>query len=174
MNLIKKLHLYGITKKICIIMVNYVFTGTSKFNCKIKRKLLNVLGYKIGDNTTIVGPIDLRGNLIVGKNCWVGKNLKINGNGTVIIGDNCDLGPEITFQTGGHKIGTSERRAGEGISFVQKVGSGTWVGGRVTICNETQIGKGCIIAACACVIKDVSDNTLVGGVPAREIRRLDT
>ena len=167
-----KLHLNGIIRKSNLFLINKVFTGTGKFNCEMKRKLLKAIGCYIGENTVIVGPIDCRGKLTVGKNCWIGKNLKINGNGNVIIEDNCDLGPEVTFQTGGHCIGDSERRAGDGLIFSQKVGSGTWIGGRTTICNETKIGKGCVVAGCGCVVCDVPDNTLVGGVPAKKIRSL--
>jgi maltose O-acetyltransferase len=52
-------------------------------------------------------------------------------------------------------------------------GNGTWIGGKSTILNNTHIGNGCVIAGCACVTKDVPDNTLVGGVPARIIKKLD-
>ena len=102
-----------------------------------------------------------------------GKNLVINGNGMVTIGDNCDLGPEITFQTGGHEIGLSERRAGNGKCYSQYVGNGVWIGGRSTVLGNTRIGDGSVIAGCACVVKDIPENTLAGGVPAKMIRRLE-
>ena len=111
--------------------------------------------------------------MTVGDNCWIGKNFKLNGNGSVIIGDNCDIRPEVTFQTGSHEIGPVERRAGKGLIFNQSVGSGTWIGGRSTILGNTTIGTGCVVAGCACVMKDVPDNILVGGVPAKEIRELN-
>lgn len=169
--IIKFLHLKGIKKKIVLFLVNKVFVGTRQF--EIKRKLLNSIGYKIGDNTKVVGPIECTGNLIIGKECWIGKNLKINGNGTVIIGDRCDIAPEVTFQTGGHLIGIKERRAGEGIVFNQSIGNGVWIGGRTTILNNITIGNSSVIAGCSCVIKNVEDNCLVGGVPAKLIRRLE-
>lgn len=165
------LHLRGVKRRVCLYFVNRVFVGTRKF--EIKRKLLNSIGYSIGENTKIVGPIEVFGTLTIGKNCWVGKNFKVNGNGVVIIGDNCDIAPEVTFQTGGHLIGSAKRRAGEGIVLSQSVGSGTWIGGRTTILGNTNIGAGCVIAGCACVTQDVADNSLVGGVPAKLIRRLD-
>ena len=160
-----------IHKKWVLFLVNKIYKGTTKF--KRKRKLLNSIGYQIGEGSKIVGPIEVTGKLIVGENCWIGKNFKVNGNGTVTIGDNCDIAPEVTFQTGGHAIGHCQRRAGKGKIFNQSVGDGTWIGGRVTILNETEIGKSCVIAGCACVIGDVPDNSLVGGVPARLIRVLD-
>ena len=53
------------------------------------------------------------------------------------------------------------------------IGNGTWIGGRSTICNNSTVGNGCVVAACACVVHDVPDNTLVGGVPAKVIRNLE-
>ena len=173
MNLKKTLHLKGIHRAANLFLVNHIFKGTKPFACRMKRKLLNGIGCVIGEGTTIVGPIECKGSITVGKNCWIGKNCKINGNGTVLIGDNCDLGPEVTFQTGGHEIGDSSRRAGQGKIYHQVVGAGTWIGGRSTICNNSVIGKGCVIAACACVVHDVPDNTLAGGIPAKNIRRLE-
>jgi len=166
----KFLHLRGIKVRFSLFLVNKVYVGTRKF--EKKRKLLNSIGYEIGEGTKVVGPIECYGKLKIGKNCWVGKNLTVNGNGTVIIGDNCDIAPEVTFQTGGHEVGDASRRAGKGCIFSQTVGSGTWIGGRSTILNNSNIGKSCVIAGCSCVVKDVPDNSLVGGVPAKLIRRL--
>ena len=97
----------------------------------------------------------------------------MNGNGELEIGDNCDIAPEVTFLTGGHKIGDAERRAGEGVSYKIKIGNGVWIGGRSTVLNNTEVGNSCMIAACSCVNKNVEDNSLVGGVPARLIRKLN-
>lgn len=169
--IVQLLHLRGIKRRVYLYLVNHVYVGTRKF--EKKRKLLNSIGFFIGENTKIVGPIECSGNLIVGKNCWIGKNFKVNGNGTVKIGDNCDIAPEVTFQTGGHIIGESKRRAGKGVNFSQSVGDGTWIGGRTTVIGNSNIGAGCVIAGCACVNRDVEDNSLVGGVPAKLIRKLD-
>lgn len=96
----------------------------------------------------------------------------MNGNGIVTIGDRCDVGPEVTFMTGGHLIGTADRRAGKGQTYTQSVGDGCWIGGRCTIINETGISSGSVIAACACVTKDIPANVLAGGVPAKIIKNL--
>lgn len=169
----KVLRMKSVHRRINLFIVNNLLAGTRPGSFEKKRRLLNAIGFEIGEGTKIVGPIECYGKLIVGRDCWVGKNLCVNGNGSVVIGDNCDIGPEVIFQTGGHMIGTSKRRAGEGVSFHQSVGDGTWIGGRATILNNTSIGTGCVVAACACVAKDVPDNTLVGGVPAKIIRYLN-
>ena len=152
-------------------IVNKILSTTKHF--EIKRKLLNSIGYQVGEGSKVVGPIYNTGTLIIGKNCWVGKNLTINGNGTVIIGDNCDIAPEVTFLTGGHKIGDASRRAGEGEIYTINVGNGCWIGARSTIGRSITIGNACVVASCACVMKDVPANRLVAGVPAKEIRVLD-
>ena len=158
-------------RRILVSWVNGIFAGTGAF--KLKRALLRAAGYDIGEGTKVVGPIYSSAELHIGKNCWIGKNFVCNGNGRVDIADNCDIGPEVTFQTGGHEIGDVERRAGKGKIFCQSVGKGTWIGGRVTILGETSIGNASVVAGCACVIKSVGDNMLVGGVPARSIRNLE-
>lgn len=170
---IKLLHLKGLQRRIILFRVNRILAGTKESGFEKKRKLLNKLdGFEIGEGTKVVGPVEVYGAIKTGKNCWIGKNLRVNGNGSVTIGDNCDIAPEVTFQTGSHKIGDANRRAGEGVSVHQEVGAGTWIGVRSTIINNTHIGTGCIIAACSCVIQDVEDHTLAGGVPARKIRDL--
>ena len=92
-----------IRKRIVIFIVNHVLNGTRFFAAK--RRLLRSIGYEIGENTKIVGPIHNTGTLRIGANCWIGCNLTVHGNGTVTIGDNCDIAPDVTFLTGGHQMG---------------------------------------------------------------------
>ena len=163
--------LSGFKRRIYIFLINKIYVGTNHF--EKKKILMNKLGHEIGEGTKIVGPIFCTGKLIVGKNCWIGKNLVINGNGTLSIGDNCDVAPEVTFETGGHTIGNSQRRAGKGITYNISVGDGCWIGANSTVLGGVNISDSCVVAACACVCKDVDINSLVGGVPAKLIRKLD-
>lgn len=164
---------HSIKRKICMFLVNRVMAGTRPCYFEPKRKILNAIGHSVGEGTKIVGPIETYSKLTIGKYCWIGKNLKINGNGSVVIGDRCDIAPEVTFQTGGHEIGSRERRAGDGLICNQSVGNGVWIGGRSTIIGDVTISDGSVVAGCACVVKDVPPNVLVGGVPAKIIRSLN-
>lgn len=165
-NIFKSIH-----RKWNLFRVNKIYKGTKHF--EKKRKLLNAIGFKIGKGTKIVAPIECCGGLTIGENCWIGKNLVINGNGQVIIGNNCDIAPEVTFQTGGHIIGEEDHRAGAGFNCIQIVEDGVWIGGRSTIIGNTRIKHGSVVAGCACVVKDVEQNSLVGGVPAKLIKELN-
>lgn len=151
--------------------VNHILAGTKFFS--LKRRLLCSIGCQIGENTKVVGPLHNTGELRIGDNCWVGKNLTVHGNGTVEIGNNCDIAPDVTFLTGGHQVGNAERRAGLGETYRITVGSGVWIGARATVLLNTSIGDGVVIAACACVTRDVPCNTLVGGVTAKKIKELE-
>lgn len=155
-----------------MFLINHIYTGTRCFGAK--RRLLRRAGHEIGENTKVVGPLLCTGKLVVGSDCWLGADLKIHGNGKVTIGDRCDLGPGITFLTGSHELGDSQRRAGKGFNGDIHVGDGCWLGGNVTVLPKVQIGSGSVIAACGCVASDVKPDTLAGGVPARTIRELST
>lgn len=167
---------YSKTARKCIVLflVNKILKGTKQKHFEIKRRLLNSIGYQIGENTKVVGPIHCVHPITIGKNCWIGENFTVHGDGKVLIGDNCDLAPDVVFLTGGHEIGDRHRRAGKGQIYSIFIGSGVWIGARSTIGRNVTIADGCVVAACACVMNSVEADTLVGGVPAKVIRRLES
>ena len=65
--------------------------------------------------------------------------------------------------------------AGLPYSYAQpvRIGNDVWIGGNVTILPGVTIGNNVVVAAGAVVTKDIPDNTLVGGVPAKKIRDLE-
>ncbi|MEE1084340.1 MAG: DapH/DapD/GlmU-related protein [Paludibacteraceae bacterium] len=79
---------------------------------------------------------------------------------------------DVCFICPSHVIGDETKRAGRGTYGNIIIGDGTWIGARSTILSGVSVGKGCIIAAGSIVNKDVPDNTMVGGVPAKIIKRL--
>ena len=171
--ILKKLHLFGLHKKICFFLINHIFVGTKEFACSAKRGLMKAVGNSVGIGTTIVGPIKVFGTVSIGRDCWINRGFTVHGNGHVDIGNNCDIAPDVSFLTGGHEIGKAERRAGTGEVYTINVGNGCWIGARSTILGNIVINDGSVVAACSCVNRDVPENVLVGGVPAKIIRRLD-
>lgn len=161
-------------KKIVVkFLINYILSCTHFF--KLKKALLKSCGLIVGENTKIVGPIYF-GNSVsvtIGDNCWIGKNISFDGDGCVEIGNNVDIAPHVTISTGGHKIGTKNHRAGDGIVSKVSIGSGTWIGTKTLIINNSTIGNGVVIAAGSVVIKNSEDNVLLAGNPAIVKRRLE-
>ena len=167
-----RIKIFSLHKRFNVFLVNTIFSGTKSKNFEKKRKLLNAVGYSVGKNTKIVGPIEWNCEVQIGDNCWIGKNNRMIGGGKVIIGNNCDIATDIMFITGSHKVGNPNRRAGWGENHLITIGNGVWIGARSTIVNNIKIGDSCVVAACACVTKDFEDNMLIGGVPAKVIREL--
>lgn len=58
-------------------------------------------------------------------------------------------------------------------AMLGSIGEKVWIGGNVTILPGVTIGNNVVVAAGAVVTKDVPDNTLVGGVPARKIKDIE-
>lgn len=115
--------------------------------------------------------VHLGNDVLINKHCkfYVGskKDTKI------IFEDNVWVGYDTCFICTSHMIGASSCRAGKGTYQNIIVGKGTWIGARCIILPNVSIGKGCIIGAGSVVTKDIPDNTLYGGVPARLIRSLE-
>ena len=114
-----------------------------------------------------------------GKNIHIGYNFTGNYNLTILdirevyIGNNVMIGPNTLITTVGHPLTPMGRRKHIGIAKPVKIGDDVWIGGNVTILPGVTIGNNVIVAAGAAVTKDVPDNTLVGGVPAKVIRKLE-
>ena len=60
-----------------------------------------------------------------------------------------------------------------GIMKPVTIGNDVWIGGDVTILPGVTIGNNVVVAAGAVVTKDVPDNCVVGGVPAKIIKKID-
>ena len=114
-----------------------------------------------------------------GKNIHVGDQFLANYNVTILdimpvmIGDYVMIGPNTMISTVNHPMTPMGRRKHLGIGKPVTIGNDVWIGGNVTILPGVNIGNNVIVAAGAVVTKDVLDNSLVGGVPAKVIRTLE-
>ena len=85
----------------------------------------------------------------------------------IILEDDAVLGPNVTFFGAGQDPSTPEL---PDIAATIRVSRGAYIGGNSTIRYGVTIGAGAVVAAGSVVIKDVLENTVVGGVPARSIK----
>ena len=114
-----------------------------------------------------------------GKNIHVGKHFIANFNVTILdirevrIGNHCMIGSGTLITTVGHPLSPMKRRNHAGLAQPVKIGDDVWIGGNCTILPGVTIGNNVVIAAGAVVTKDVPDNCVVCGVPARIMKQIE-
>jgi len=109
----------------------------------------------------------------IGNNVGIGEYAYLGGAGGLSIGDDCIIGQYLSCHPENHNyeiLETPIRHQGvnrKGIS----IGSNCWIGSKVTILDGVSVGNGCVIAAGAVVTKSFPANRIIGGVPAKLIKR---
>lgn len=146
---------------------------------RIRVNLLRAAGVNIGHGTTIMGSVHIHGSNKIGQHLQIGEYVRLNTDcflditAPIMIGNYVGLGHEVLLMTSSHKIGESGCRAGELISEPISIKEGAWLGSRCTIMPGVTVGAGSIVGSGAVVTKDVPPNTLVGGIPAKVIRKIE-
>ena len=149
----------------------------------VKIMALSVKGIVGGRNVTIRRgtTIDCTGvyshigeGLVLGNNVGISDNCFIQVRGKVIIGNDVIIGPNTSIFSENHNFKNTRiliRNQGvsrRGVIIEDNV----WIGANVTILDGVKIGKGSVISAGSVVNKNIDDNTVVGGIPARLIKKL--
>jgi len=133
----------------------------------------DISGEPLDPSSTIQIPVHVN----IGKSTRIGKNVYINhlcsllDMGTISIGDNVLIGPKVNILTEEHPVNPAKRKALMVRPVVIK--NGAWIGAGATILPGVTIGDNSVVAAGAVVNKDVPDNTVVGGIPAKFIKTLN-
>jgi len=93
--------------------------------------------------------------------------------GEIVIGDNVLIGPNVVMRAAEHNfedINIPIRNQGHSPGKIF-IGDDVWVGGNVVITKNVTIGEHSIVGAGSVVTKNVEPYSIVGGVPARLIKR---
>ena len=109
-------------------------------------------------------------NIHIGKNVFINMGCKFQDQGGIFIGDGALIGHNVVLATLNHAASPKDR--GSMIPAPIRIGKNVWVGANGVILPGVTIGDGAIVAAGAVVNRDVPENTVVGGVPAKVIRTI--
>ena len=139
---------------------------------EVRELLSELFGYKVPESLRVFPPFysDFGKNIHVGENVFINACCHFQDHGGVTIGDGCQIGHNVVFATLNHGLQPEER----GITYPAPIvlGRNVWVGSNSTILQGVTIGDNAVIAAGAVVTRDVEAGTIVGGVPARFIKRI--
>ncbi len=139
---------------------------------QFRERLSDIIGSKIDKSTTIFAPFHTNfGRYIkIGKNVFINHACSFLDMGGITIGDNVLIGPKVNLVSENHPIDPAQRNCLIGKPIVIK--NNAWIGASATILPGITIGENSIVAAGAIVTKDVPDNTIVAGNPAKQIKNI--
>lgn len=143
---------------------------------KLKNRLYRWTGVKIGKNVRICSSAMIigTGELEIGNNTWVGHRAFISASSSIKIGSNVDIAPNVFIGNGTHEITPDRDRIADiEISKDISIGDGCWLCANTTIIAGVYLEEKCIVAAGAVVTKSFKGMSVIGGVPARIIKKLD-
>ena len=111
-------------------------------------------------------------NISLGEGVVIGVNVSIGAHSKVEIGDRVRISRDVVIETAGLDFSALTPPYTHKSSPIM-IGHGVWIGARAMVLAGVTIGEYCVVAAGAVVTKSMPPYSLVGGVPARVIGRLN-
>ncbi|HKO76692.1 MAG TPA: sugar O-acetyltransferase [Flavobacterium sp.] len=139
---------------------------------EIRSLLCQITDSEIDESVTVFTPLYIN----YGKHTKIGKNVFINFDcvfldlGGITIEDNVLIAPKVNLLTEGHPTAIGDRH-----SLIPKpihIKKNAWIGANATILQGVTIGENAIVASGSVVSKDVPDNTIAGGIPAKFLKTI--
>lgn len=120
-------------------------------------------------------------NIHVGKGCFINYNCTFLDVSPITLKNGVWVGANVTIATPNHPFIAEERLPADypdgyhdlEYSAPVTIEDGCWICSGAVICGGVTIGKNSIVAAGAVVNRDVPPDSIVAGVPARVIRKID-
>lgn len=131
-----------------------------------------IIGQEVDETFSLFPPFttDYGRAIHIGRNVFINSGCRFQDQGGIYIGDDVLIGHNVVLATLNHEIAPA-RRANLVPSPIH-IGDRVWIGSGAIILPGVTIGDNSIVSAGAVVTKDVPENVIFGGVPAKLIRPL--
>lgn len=170
------------TEEICTLMnemsdearrITFELNGTYHTPDEVRKLLSKLFGYEVDETLRVFPPFytDFGKNIKVGKDVFINACCHFQDHGGVTIGDGCQIGHNVVFATLNHLLSPQDRKITRPAPIL--LGRNVWIGSNATILQGVTIGDNAVVAAGAVVTQSVAANTIVGGVPAKIIRKIE-
>ncbi|MBC5636166.1 acetyltransferase [Ornithinibacillus sp. BX22] len=161
----ERIHARGLTR---------LYNETLETDNEKRKTLLRELFGSTGNNIYIEPTFkcDYGYNIYVGENFYANFDCVFLDVCEIRIGDNCFVAPGVHIYTATHPLNAQERISGAEFGKPVWIGHNVWIGGRSVINPGVTIGNNVVVASGSVVTKDVPDNVVVGGNPARIIKEI--
>lgn len=146
--------------------------NASADSSEVRKILSEITGQTIDASTTVFLPFQTNLGIFtrLGKNVFINHDCTFLDMGGITIEDDVLIGPKVCITTEGHPLNPQERKQLLVKPVVIK--RNAWIGAGAIILPGVTIGENTVVAAGAVVSKDVPDNTVVAGVPAKIIKTI--
>ena len=149
--------------------------------------LMNVGSIHVGAGTLVgrqatlsvgYGPGDAnlpQRGLVIGDRCVLGARTSLTAHTSIVVGDDVWFGQDVFVSDAGHGYQDTSVPIGRQLGAHQPVviGTGSWIGHGSIVLPGTTIGRNVVVAAGSVVRGAVDDYAVVGGAPARVLRRFE-
>ncbi|HLU23135.1 maltose acetyltransferase domain-containing protein [Lederbergia graminis] len=152
-----------------------LFNESLETELDIRKEIIKELFGTTGENYHLEAPFrcDYGYNIHIGENFYANFDCVFLDVCEIHIGSNVFLAPGVHIYTATHPIKAAERNTNLEYGKPVKIGDSVWIGGRSIINPGVTIGNNVVVASGSVVTKDVPDNVIVGGNPARIIREIE-
>lgn len=139
---------------------------------EVRACLSEITGRAVPDDMRVFPPLHINygPGVSFGRDCFLNFGCTLLALGGIIIGDGAFIGPGCVLATEYHPEDPATRH-----SLLTKpiaIGRNAWLGAGVTVLAGVTVGENAIVAAGSVVTRDVPDNAVVAGAPARLIREI--
>lgn len=153
----------------------YRFNNLPPSDITGQQEIIRALFGSCGERFIINQPFrcDYGCNIHIGEDFFANFNFTVLDEAQVRIGSHAFIGPNVSIFTACHPLDAENRNRFVEWAEPVTIGNNVWIGGDSTILPGVTIGNNVVIGAGSVVTKNIPDNVVAAGNPARIIKHLD-